>query len=66
VIAEYRHYINRDLPLVERACTSKAGYDSRREASNRVRHGSHSDGSLAPYHCRWCERWHLGHRRHAA
>ena len=61
----YRDLIDRRIPLVERGCTSKAAYDSRREAKNRARHGRHMDGSLRPYHCDHCGAWHLGHRRRA-
>jgi hypothetical protein len=34
-----RQLINRDLPLVERACTSKVRFMSRREARTVARHG---------------------------
>ena len=64
VIADYRLFINRDLPLVERGCTSKAAFISRREARSRANHSARSNGRLAPYHCRTCDLWHLGHRRH--
>jgi hypothetical protein len=60
---DYRDFINRDLPLVERGCTSKAAYVSRREARTWVRNGRRSHGSLDPYRCRSCGQWHLGHRR---
>jgi hypothetical protein len=63
VIADYRRFINRDLPLIERGCTSKAAFVSRREARSLVRSGRRSDGSLDPYHCGVCGHWHLGHRR---
>ena len=59
----YLAYINRALPRVERACTSKAAYTTRREARAYARHGRQRDGSLAPYHCGHCELWHLGHNR---
>jgi len=61
--ADYRQFINRELPPIERGCTSKARFLNRREAQSLVRHGRHSTGSLAPYHCRYCQYWHLGHRR---
>jgi hypothetical protein len=61
----YRDLIDRRLPLVERSCTSKAAFVSRREASSLARHGRHSDGAMKPYHCRVCDFWHLGHRRGA-
>jgi hypothetical protein len=66
MLAEYRTLINRDLPLVERGCTSKAAFLSRREARSLSHNGKrHADGQLKPYHCRNCDRWHLGHgRRH--
>jgi hypothetical protein len=57
----YRELINRNLPLVERGCTSKAMFISRREARSRVRNGRHQDGSVRPYRCRYCAWWHLGH-----
>jgi len=63
VIANYRQFINRDLALIERGCTSKAAFVSRREARSWVRNGRRSDGSLGPYHCGVCGKWHLGHRR---
>ena len=63
-ILDYRQFINRDLPIRERACGSKAVYVSRRDARSSARHGRRQNGSLAPYHCRYCSLWHLGHRRH--
>jgi hypothetical protein len=64
---DYHDFINRDLPLVERGCTSKALFLSRREARAWMRSGRRSDGRLDPYHCGYCGGWHLGHRRgHAA
>lgn len=60
---DYRQYLNRDLPLLVRGCTSKARFGSRREARALAKHGRMSDGSLAPYHCQYCGGWHLGHRR---
>jgi hypothetical protein len=59
---DYRQFINRDLPLVERGCTSKISFESRREAKNVSRRGG-GDGRLRPYHCAHCESWHLGHPR---
>lgn len=59
---EYRMLINRDLPLVERGCTSKVVFDSRREARHIAQHDRNSNGQLHPYRCRYCDRWHLGHR----
>jgi hypothetical protein len=60
--ADYRQFINRDLPLVERGCTSKVAFESRREAGV-VSHRAGGNGRLRPYHCRNCEGWHLGHSR---
>lgn len=60
---DYRQFINRDLPRIERGCTSKVVFDSRREARSWVRHGRRSDGTTAPYHCGACGSWHVGHRR---
>ena len=62
MLVDYRTFINRDLPFVERGCTSKVAFVSRREARSISNHGRRQDGSLAPYHCRYCGSWHLGHR----
>ena len=62
-IVDYRQFINRDLPLRVRACESKAMYVSRGEARSASRKGRSQDGSLSPYRCPFCDRWHLGHRR---
>ena len=58
----YRDFVYRKLPIRERACESKAVYVSRGEARQRLR-GRRMDGSMKPYHCRFCTMWHLGHRR---
>jgi len=58
----YRQLVNRDLPLDERGCASKAAFSSRREARS-VSHGRRSDGALKPYHCGRCDLWHLGHKK---
>ena len=63
---DYRQFVNRDLPLLERGCTSKAVYLSRREARSTGRHGRSQDGSLRPYRCHHCDGWHLGHRHRVA
>ena len=62
-VLDYRQFVNRDLPIRARACESKAVYLTRGEARSTARNGRRQDGSLAPYHCRFCGRWHLGHRR---
>jgi hypothetical protein len=62
-VVDYRRFINRDLPIRERACESKPVYLSRADASTYVRNSRRHDGSLKPYHCRYCSLWHLGHRR---
>ena len=62
-VISYRQFINRDLPLSERGCTSKAVFLSRSEARSYTRRNRRNDGSLHPYHCRSCDWWHLGHRR---
>lgn len=62
-LTDYRLYINRDLPIRDRACESKAVYVSRADARSMARQGHRQDGSLTPYHCRFCSQWHLGHRR---
>ena len=59
---DYHQFINRDLPLQERGCTSKAVFISRREARSLANHSRLTVG-LKPYRCRWCDGWHLGHRR---
>jgi hypothetical protein len=61
-VVDYRQFINRDLPIRARACESKAVYVTRGEARQASRN-RRFDGSVAPYHCRFCDRWHLGHRR---
>ena len=61
----YRQFINRDLPRLERGCTSKAMFISRREAVSATRRGHRGDGALHPYHCGNCAGWHLGHPRRA-
>lgn len=58
----YRLLINRQLPMRDRACESKAVYLTRREAGSYVRNGRRQDDQLKPYRCRFCARWHLGHR----
>ena len=58
----YHDLINRDLPLVDRGCTSKSVFVSRREARSSAKHGRSQDGTLHPYRCRYCAGWHLGHR----
>jgi hypothetical protein len=63
---DYRTLINRDLPPVERGCTSKVAFESRREARSVARNGRRSNGQLHPYHCRYCDLWHLGHRHRPA
>jgi len=63
-VTDYRQFINRDLPIRERACGSKTVYVSRGDARSSARNGRRQDGSLAPYQCRYCSLWHLGHRRH--
>jgi hypothetical protein len=62
-VTTYRAFVNRDLPIRDRACESKAAYVSRGEARSTVRQGRRQDGSLSPYRCRFCTLWHLGHRR---
>ena len=62
-VGSYRDLVNRDLPLIDRGCTSKALFISRGEARSMSRHGRSQDGALRPYHCQRCGGWHLGHRR---
>ena len=57
----YRQFINRNLPLQDRGCSSKAVYVTRSEAKSLVRHGRRGYAGLKPYRCPWCEGWHLGH-----
>jgi hypothetical protein len=59
----YRQFVNRNLPIRERACMSKAVFLSRREALNRIGHGHRGYAGLKPYRCQWCDGWHLGHAR---
>jgi hypothetical protein len=58
---DYRTFINRDLPMQDRGCGSKAVFISRREAKSFVRRGGYP--GLEPYRCRFCPHWHVGHRR---
>lgn len=60
---DYRLFINRSLPPQERGCTSKSVFVSRAEAKSRLRHGRHQGAGLEAYRCRYCDGWHLGHRR---
>lgn len=60
---DYRLFVNRSLPLQERGCTSKSYFVSRGEAKAVLRSGRHSFSGLQPYRCRYCDGWHLGHRR---
>jgi len=46
--AGYRLYVNRDLPIRERACTSKAAFTTQHEARHLARHGRHANGQLEP------------------
>jgi hypothetical protein len=62
-VISYRQLVNRDLPRVERGCTSKAIFVSRGEARSSARRNRRNDGAQHPYHCRFCNWWHLGHRR---
>ena len=62
-VLDYRQLVNRELPLQERACTSKVAFLSRRDALSRCRHGRMGYSGLKPYRCDWCGDWHLGHRR---
>ena len=66
MLADYRTLIERPRSPIERGCTSKIAFISRREARTRSRNGRHMDGSLQPYHCQNCGAWHLGHRRATA
>jgi hypothetical protein len=59
----YRQFVNRELAPRDRGCTSKAVYLSRREALSLRRHGKRGYAGLHPYRCRYCDGWHLGHRR---
>jgi hypothetical protein len=62
-VISYRQFINRDLPRIERGCTSKAIFVSRGEARSSARRNRRNDGAQRPYHCRFCDWWHLGHHR---
>jgi hypothetical protein len=63
MIDAYTQLIERPIDRVQRSCISKTAFASRREARSRVSHGRHQDGTLRAYHCRFCDAWHLGHRR---
>jgi hypothetical protein len=62
----YTFLVERPTDRFERSCASKARYGSRRDARSRVRNSRNQDGTLKPYHCQFCDGWHLGHtpRRH--
>ena len=62
MIAAYRDLIERSSDPIERSCSSKTPFTTRREATQRLRHGRSQDGTLRPYHCGHCGEWHLGHR----
>ena len=55
----YTSFVNRDLPLREKGCTSKIPYVSRREATTTTRRQE----SVKPYRCRFADHWHVGHPR---
>ena len=61
VITAYTLLVGRPIDRVGRSCSSKIPYMSGREARARVRGGRNQDGTLRPYHCQFCDRWHLGH-----
>lgn len=63
VITAYTLLVERPTNRVERACSWKIPYASRRDARARARGGRHQDGTLRPYHCQFCDGWHLGHAR---
>jgi hypothetical protein len=48
---------------MDRSCTSKSAFVSRRAAKTLSHQGRHQDGTLQAYHCPHCDLWHLGHRR---
>ena len=62
-ITAYTLLVERPTNRIERSCSSKIPYASRREARARVRDGRNQDGTLRPYHCQFCDLWHLGHSR---
>lgn len=43
------------------ACAGKVPYSSRREAAHELRNQKRA-GSLKPYPCRECGKWHIGHQ----
>jgi hypothetical protein len=63
VITAYTLLVERPTDRIGRSCSSKIPYASRRDARARVRGGRHQDGTLRPYHCQFCDAWHLGHTR---
>ena len=58
-LKQYLSFINRDLPLREKVCTSKIPYVSRREATTTTQRQE----SVKPYRCQFCTSWHVGHQR---
>ena len=49
VIIAYTELVERPTNRVERSCSSKIPYATRREARARVRGGRNQDGTLRPY-----------------
>jgi hypothetical protein len=62
MITAYTNLIERPTDRVERSCSSKSAFGSRRAARSHVSHGRHQDGTLRAYRCAFCGAWHLGHR----
>ena len=48
--------------LRRKSCEGKTQYDTQAEAEVAARHRSRQTGQwLVPYHCRFCNRYHIGH-----
>jgi hypothetical protein len=45
--------------------TAKKSYDTKAAAKAGIKSpGAKNVGKLEPYRCRWCNGWHIGHRRY--
>lgn len=43
-------------------CLRKSRYGSKGDARKVCGRVAQRGERIAPYHCRWCNRWHVGHR----
>ena len=52
----------KNLPGVEASCEGKRGYANWPVADRMAeRTRRDTEDALSPYHCRFCQRWHVGH-----